>query len=278
MRIKLCIILSIIIIILLCFLINNQLKLNNTISSNNTSRSSFGFIIPRCVKKKEHNNAWHTCYNTIRKYYTEPIIFIDDNSKKNLLKDIPMINTIVIESQFKGSAEMLPYYYYHLLKPFEKAVIMQDSMSFLKKFDFENYDLKDVIFLWHFTRNLNHHIDQEKFMLNLLSKPELIQLYESKNWKGSLGGSSFITYKFLDMLQIKYNFLRWVNILNKDKKYRYSFERAFAVMCWYESESLKQKPSINGDLHTATGYSNNNSINTPNIHKKSYMFKQMYNR
>jgi hypothetical protein len=49
-----------------------------------------------------------------------------------------------------------------LLKPFKKAVIMQDSMSFLKKFDFENYNLKDVIFLWHFTRNLNHHIDVSK--------------------------------------------------------------------------------------------------------------------
>jgi len=272
------IVLTIIIIILLFFLIHYQYMLYNTSSGNSTSKSSFGFIIPRCVKKEEHNNAWHTCYNTIRKYYTEPIIFIDDNSDKNIIKDIPMINTIVIESQFKGSAEILPYYYYHLLKPFEKAVIMQDSMSFLKKFDFENYKLKDVIFLWHFTRNLNHHIDQEKFMLNLLSKPELIQLYESKNWKGSLGGSSFITYKFLDMLQIKYNFLRWVDVLNKDKKYRYSFERAFAVMCWYESESLKENASINGDLHTAVGYSNNNSINTPNIHKKSYMFKQMYNR
>ena len=272
------IVLTTIIIILLCFLIYYQYNLYNTSSGNSTSRSSFGFIIPRCVKKEEHNNAWHTCYNTIRKYYTEPIIFIDDNSNKNIIKDIPMINTIVIESQFKGSAEMLPYYYYHLLKPFEKAVIMQDSMSFLKKFDFENYPLEDVIFLWDFTRNLNHHIDNERFMLNLLSKPELIQLYESKNWRGSLGGSSFITYKFLDMLQIKYNYLRWVNILNKDKKYRYSFERTFAVMCWYESKSLKEKTSINGDLHTAVGYSNNNSINTPNLYKNSYMFKQMYNR
>ena len=41
-----------------------------------------GFIILRHVNEKEHDNYWKTCYRTIRKFYNNPILIIDDNSNQ----------------------------------------------------------------------------------------------------------------------------------------------------------------------------------------------------
>ena len=50
------------------------------------------------------------------------------------------------------------------------------------------------------------------------------------------------------------------------------------IQTFSNGEFRKQKASINGDLHTSAGFSKNNDINTLDLDKKSYMFKQMYNR
>ena len=239
---------------------------------------SFGFIFTRCVKIKEHNIVWKQCYESIRKFYKEPIIIINDNCIKELIENIDFENTTIFDSEFNGSAEILPYYYFYKLKPFEKAIILQDSMFFQKRFDFQNYNLKDVLFLWEFTKFRNHFIEYEKFLIHQTQSEELVNLYESNIWKGSLGGTSFITYNFVELLQENYNFLRWIPYLSKGREYRHSFERVFAVMCWYLSDSIKIYTSINGDLHIDQTAILSNIKEYENYKTESYMVKIMCNR
>ena len=68
----------------------------------------FGFIFTRCVKTIKDNTIWVNCYNSIRKFYSEQIIIINDNCNKDIIIDIELINTQVIDSEFNGSAEILP--------------------------------------------------------------------------------------------------------------------------------------------------------------------------
>jgi hypothetical protein len=153
---------------------------------------------------------------------------------------------------------------------------MQDSMWFIKPFDFQNYDLKDIVFLWHFTSEFVHFVDKEKEIAELLGK-EVIDKYNSGDWIGSFGGCSFITLDFIDKLQNKFNYLQLVNILPKERTYRHSFERIFGVICSLLSENIKTKPSIFGwfsdlrithELKNVNTYKNTNaSINELNMLK-----------
>jgi len=210
----------------------------------------FGFIFTRCVKTIKDNTIWVNCYNSIRKFYSEQIIIINDNCNKDVIIDIELINTQVIDSEFNGSAEILPYYYFYKLKPFDKAVILHDSMMVNNIFDYNNYKLTDVIFLWHFSKDKNHFIKEEKELLLLCNSNDIIELYDTKDWVGSLGATSFITYDFVKLLQDTFNFLKYVNYLNIKREYRHSFERAFAVLCWNLSDTIKIKPSLFGDLYS----------------------------
>ena len=84
----------------------------------------FGFIILRHVSKPGHNRLWINCYQQIRKFYKAAIVIIDDNSKQSIVKKIPLINCTIIQSEFPGRGEILPYYYMFKKKLFGKALIL----------------------------------------------------------------------------------------------------------------------------------------------------------
>lgn len=211
------------------------------------SDDSFGFIFTRCVRNKEDNQIWINCYKSIRKFYKEKILIITDGSNKELIEDIPLENVQLIDSEFHGAGEILPYYYFQKLKPFNKAICMHDSMWFVNKFDFKNYDLKDVIFLWYFTSTNRHFPDKEVELAKLTNKDEVLKLYETNNWNASFGACSYITLDFVNKLNTEYNFLSFVNILGKERSYRHSLERIFGVLCYLLSDSIKTKTSLFGD-------------------------------
>ena len=89
----------------------------------------FGFIITRHVNSERTNKYWNLCIRCIRRYYNNTIIVIDDNSNKSFIKaDFEYKNVQFIQSEFPGAGELLPYYYFHLNKYFNNAVIIHDSV------------------------------------------------------------------------------------------------------------------------------------------------------
>ena len=239
--------------------------------------NTFGFIFTRCVKKKEDNQVWINCYTSIRKFYKEKIIIITDGSSKELIENIPLENVELIDSEFPGAGEVLPYYYFNKLRPFKNAVCMQDSMWFIRKFDFNKYNLKDVVFLWHMkdVPYLRHYRDKELELATLTNDQEVIDTYiNTDDWIASWGGCSFITIDFLKKLENKYHFLNFVNIMGKERSYRHSFERIFGLICYLLSHTIHNTPSLFGANYEAYSTHDLKNINAyTNINSCSYMIK-----
>ena len=244
----------------------------------------FGFIITRCVKIKEDNQIWKNCYNSIRKFYKEKILIITDGSNKELIEDIPLENVTLIDSEFPGAAEVLPYYYFNKLKPFKKAVCLLDSMWFTQFYDFNKYDLKDVVFLVHFSQPHVHRYEDKELELAQVVGDDVVNMYHTDNWLPCFGGSSYITLEFLEKLEDKFHFLVFVNYLGKEKierSYRHSFERIFAVMCYLLSSTIKDKPepSLFGDSKYMYTTHDLKDLNTyDNIKPNSYLIKLLRGR
>jgi len=76
---------------------------------------SIGFIILRHVISETTNRYWMLCYDCIRRYYPlHRIMIIDDNSNYEFVTNKTVTNTVLIQSEYKGRGELLPYYYFLL--------------------------------------------------------------------------------------------------------------------------------------------------------------------
>lgn len=218
----------------------------------------FCIILTRHIKHEDHNNLWIECIKSIRKYYiNDPIIIIDDNSNQDLIHTIPdMSNITIINSEFCGAGELLPYYYFYKYNFSKKALIIHDSMFIKARFNYELID--NIRFLWYFPKNiffedeLNIKIGQKNVLLSFLFlnySLELYNLYTSNNWLGCFGVSSIISHDFIKLLENKYNIFNLIHIINS-KFYRELLERIFAVIVYYELNINNNFDlSIFGNIH-----------------------------
>ena len=195
-----------------------------------------GFIILRCVKSEVHNNYWIECYNCIRNFYPDnKILIIDDDSNYDFIKNdnIILTHTQIIDSEFKGSGELLPYYYFLKNKFCDKAVIIHDSVFIQKYIDFSNNN----IFLWHFDNHIDSNEKNEKLLIEKLdNNNNVLEYYMKKEWNGIFGGMSIITYDFLKLIDNTYNIsilLKYIKCRNR----RMRFERVFACIFLYEKNN-----------------------------------------
>ena len=204
--------------------------------------NEIGFIILRHVNKELTNNYWILCYDNIRKYYPENfILIIDDNSNYNFITDKKLYKTNIIDSQYKGRGELLPYYYYLHNKLFDIAVIIHDSVFINKYIDFNVNKYK---LLWEFEHKWDQKNDETK-MINLFNDKELLNFYENKNlWKGCFGGMSIIRHDYLIDINNKYDLSKLLNcVLNRFN--RCSFERVIACLL----QINEKKETLLGNIH-----------------------------
>jgi len=207
----------------------------------------FGFIMIRHINSKETAQYWLNSYICLRKYYNNPILIIDDNSDEKFLNEqhINLIDCKIIKSEFIGGGEILPYYYFYKLKPFEKAIIIHDSVFINQYIDFSNSN----IFLWHFD---THAYDDDNLALSIMSKlknsEELIKFYLQKNmWVGCFGVMSIITLETINLINDKYDLLILVNII-KNRNDRMILERIMATIMFKELCLKKENVSIFGEI------------------------------
>lgn len=221
--------------------------------------SSFGFIIVRHVCNKTSDMYWKESYRGIRKWYPEtPIMIIDDSSNREFLKeDITLSRcTVIYDWEHKGCAELLPYYYFHLLRPFEIAIILNDSVFIQQKIDFTLEEGEPCRFLWDF-----HHLFDDEIMSNIqtlcltLHNPErFASLYRHKDsWQGCFGTMSVIRWDFLHKINRAEGGL--FDALFPAIKTRYdrcALERVFALLITVYYPKIR--PSIFGKIHEYIRY------------------------
>jgi hypothetical protein len=207
----------------------------------------FGFIILRNINSSVTAGYWKLCYDHIRVHYpNNPIMIIDDNSNKSFISpdsEKDLINTTIVESEYPGRGELLPYLYFLKHKPFTKACILHDSVFINKKIDLDvNTDPYSI--LWEFEHNWDQ-IEDEIKMIKVFENEELLKFYENKElWKGCFGGMCIITYDFLKIINNKYN-LSLLTDFVKTRYNRSSFERVIA--CLFQINSPKK--CLFGNIH-----------------------------
>ena len=201
-----------------------------------------GFIVLRHVNNEETNKYWIHCYNSIRQHYPEnKILIIDDNSNYNFITNETLYKTTVINSEYPGRGELLPYYYYLHNKLFDKAVILHDSVFINKQID---VDVDKYKFLWEFEHYWDQ-IEDETRMINIFNDSELKEFYENKQlWKGCFGCMSIITHEYITYINTKYDISKLLDcVLNRYN--RCSFERVLACLLQKNAENK----SLLGNIH-----------------------------
>ena len=207
------------------------------------------FIITRCVQKPEHNRLYQECYRCIRALYDNPIYIIDDNSNKDHLITIDMSGVEIIQSEFPGAGEILPYYYLYHRKLAKKAIILQDSMFIQQKIDFNTID--DYKFLWYFTSYNTIKEVKGKLYHVVSSLPvyeELCDLIFDYKWSGCFGTCMVITLDFLSEMQEKIGILDIIKDISI-RSDRCMLERLLAICAYYMNPKEPSEISILGNIH-----------------------------
>jgi hypothetical protein len=231
---------------------------------------SLGFIILRHVNSEKTNNLWIECYDCIRKFYPlNKILIIDDASDYKFVDTLKSLsNTLIIQSEFKGRGEFLPYYYYLQNKLFDRAVILHDSVFIKQLINFG----EENKFLWSFEHTWDRDHDENK-LIKYLHKNDIVKkVYDlSFLWKGCFGVMSVLSHDFLCEINTQFNFINLVDhITTRDD--RMILERVFAVLFTVcNNYHNKETKSIFGDLHTYSAYGSetydsykqNNNITLP---------------
>jgi hypothetical protein len=224
---------------------------------------TYGFIITRHVTCEKTNKYWNNSIKCLRYLYpNKKIVIIDDNSNQDFIKEECVYKNIeVVQSEFKGRGELLPYYYYLKYKYFDNAIILHDSVFLHKRINFDGIIKKHikVLPLWVFfpdKENLNNRIrilSCLKNSHNLYTKLKLENIVLSMpndKWLGCFGVQSFINYEFLHLLENKYQITNMINYV-KCRDDRCSIERIFGCLFFTEYPKLLKIPnnSLLGNIH-----------------------------
>jgi hypothetical protein len=235
--------------------------------------NSFGFIITRHVNSEKTNKYWNHSVKCLRKLYPlKKIVIIDDNSNYSFVKPFfNYANIEIIQSEFKGRGELLPYYYYLKNKFFDNAVILHDSVFFHKRVCFEKLLGLKVIPLWFFypdTENVDNTLRISNHLFNSFAIKDKISLNNSiitlphSKWYGCFGGQSFINHSFLTFLENKYKITNMISAIHC-RKDRCSLERILGSIFFTENPQILNKKSVFGNImkYQKWGYSYNEYVN-----------------
>lgn len=215
---------------------------------------TIGFVITRHITNKTTAQYWLNCYTQIRKFYPEnEILIIDDNSNPEFITEPeePLINCKIINSEFPKRGEILAYYYFHKLKPFDKAVVLHDSVFLNSYIDFD--DIEHVKFLWSIaTHAYDNGFEILRLIQSLNNSREILNMINNQDkWTGCFGVMSIISWKLVDYINKRYDFFPILVRLIDNREKRMALERIFAAMCYCcAGKHLVVKPDIFSDILT----------------------------
>jgi len=182
---------------------------------------SYGFIITRHVNSEITNRYWNHSVKLLRKFYPEiKIVIIDDNSNQQLVKaDYDYNNIEIIQSEFPGRGELLPYYYYLKNKFFENAIILHDSVFIHRRLNFGKLNGVNVLPLWHFEPDTENVENSKKILNSLINSNALFDKIKNEvkigllvnRWYGCFGCQSYINHNFLLHIEKKYKITNMIS-------------------------------------------------------------------
>jgi hypothetical protein len=210
-------------------------SINISATELNYKDKSYVFVILRHLRNVRDNDLWITSYNSIRKFYTNKIIIIDDNSSVNTV-DGKLINTEFIKSEFNGAGEILPYYYFLKNKWADRMIFIHDSM-FINR-PFKDTELEgEIKFHWHFDKTQYHDYRKiHSYFSSLKNTNDLLTFIidPSSVWKGCFGAGTIIDYDTVHFLEEEYNIFTILSLAIKTRSDRETFERVLGIILFFE--------------------------------------------
>jgi len=223
---------------------------------------NYVFIILRHVTTNLTNSdeIWKECYKSIRLFYKNKIIIIDNNSDYSIIKNtIELENCEIINSSVFNSRLFSPFY--ELLKiNFNKGIIIHDGVIFKKFVDFDHFD--DVKFIWHFNMKQYDDVNLIEKQISVLKNNDILfNIFREKQFIGCMGGCLAITKNFLTNLEEKFKISNLVNVINNQEE-AIAFERTISILCFSEKPNLIHDLSFEGETkYMIWGYRYSDYIN-----------------
>jgi hypothetical protein len=205
---------------------------------------SYVFVILRNIRITRDNELWMASYQSIRRFYTNQIIIIDDNSDINTVNG-KLVNTEVIHSDYNGAGEILPYYYFFVNKWADRMVFLHDSMFLHRRFT--DAELSGAVrFHWHFSNSKFSNDRKIGTYLSMLPNHERLLEFANQPdsaWNGCFGGASIIDLDIVTQLEEAYSFFSTLVLSIKTRKDRETFERLFGIVLHFSN--MIEEPSSN---------------------------------
>jgi hypothetical protein len=253
--------------------------------------NDFGFIITRHVNSEKTNRYWNQCIKLIRTFYPfKQIIIIDDNSNQQFVKaQFPYKNLTIIQSEYPGRGEILPFFYFLKYRWFPSAVILHDSLFVHRRVPFEKFNMPVMPF-WHHIydkENINNLIRIASFLNHSKQLINKLQVHEDVNILGLqklnsfnlvFGCQCYIKLSFLELLQNKYNISNLVNVIH-NRTDRCGLERIIGLLFFLEAPYLAKCGSLFGDIifkYKSFGYSYEEYQNDLRLQKVLYPFVKVW--
>lgn len=218
----------------------------------------YGFIITRHVNSEKTNKYWNHNVRLLKQLYGNPnIVIIDDNSNYDFVKSEHDLSTIrIIQSEFPGRGELLPYYYLLKHQFFENAFIIHDSVFLHKKINFDSLQNILVLPLWFFPADTENVVNTKRILRSIrnshllehkLDNSKLVLTMHNDVWYGCFGVQCYINLEFLKHIELKYYITNLVNVVH-NRKDRCCLERIFGCIFFTEYKKIKQIRSILGNI------------------------------
>ena len=205
---------------------------------------SYVFVILRNIRNTRDNDLWMASYQSVRRFYTNKIVIIDDNSSINTVNG-KLVNAEVIQSEYNGAGEVLPYYYFFTNKWADRMVFLHDSMFLHRRFTDD--ELSGAIrFHWHFSNTEIRNDRKIGTYLSMLQHPE--ELLEFANqpdsvWNGCFGAAAIVDLDIVMQLEEAYSFFSTLVLSIRTRKDREIFERLLGIALY--CSNLIEEPFSN---------------------------------
>jgi len=178
-----------------------------------------------------------------------------------------LVNTTIIQSEYNGAGELLPYYYFQKYKWADTMIFIHDSMVLHRVFTDDELD-REVVFHWHFKETNELTIKKTIALLSSITRSsEISELALSGSWIGCFGGGIIIDAAVMNMLEEKYNISKLIMFI-RTRKQREIIERILGILLSYE----KQVTSNFGDImdYPQKFETNTLSVAIHNVSKAGY--------
>ncbi len=211
---------------------------------------SYVFVILRHLRNPSDNDLWISSYNSIRRFYTNKIVIIDDNSSMNTVNG-KLYETDIIYSDYPGAGECLPYFYFLMHRWADRMIFLHDTMFLHRPFLPSEVDTT-LRFHWHFDPTDKEFIPRLQQLLTSFKQHEPLTSFLSSApttaWKACFGVAGVIDLSVANQLEEKYKLFSTAVLMIRNRRDREMMERLFGLVAFHEKLVTTDQCSTFGSI------------------------------